>query len=266
MDLKNRIVLITGAGTGIGKATALELARCGSTIVIVDINEKNATETLDEAKKYSLNSIMELCDVSDQLQVKQMIQKVHQHFGRIDILINNAAHVMIVKLFDKLTDDEFKKQMDVNLYGTVYCTHAVIPIMLQQGRGVIMNFSSPMAKTIVPGAASYITSKAAIYAFSEVLYYELKGRGIHVGVILPGGTRTHLFDGAIFDKLGEYYRDHCTTTPERIAMCIRKAIQKERFETITQPTDRFYIGIRNVVPWIFQTFAMIKLRKYLPSK
>lgn len=150
MDLKNRIVLITGAGTGIGKATALELARCGSTIVIVDINEKNATETLDEAKKYSLNSIMELCDVSDQLQVKQMIQKVHQHFGRIDILINNAAHVMIVKLFDKLTDDEFKKQMDVNLYGTVYCTHAVIPIMLQQGRGVIMNFSSPMAKTIVP--------------------------------------------------------------------------------------------------------------------
>ena len=204
-------------------------------------------------------------DVSDQSQVKKMIESVHQQHGRIDVLINNAG-IMIVKLFEDMTEDEYNKQMNVNLNGAVYCTRAVVPIMLQQRRGAIFNFGSPMAKTIVPGAASYIVSKAACYAFSEALYYELKDRGIHIGVILPGGTRTHLFDEAIFDKLGEFYRDHCTTTPEKIAVHIRKALEKERFETITQPSDRFLILFRNVFPRIFQTFAMIKLRKYLPSK
>ena len=264
MDLKNKIALITGAGSGIGKATAIELARYGSTIILVDINEDNLTEALSEVHQYAPHSTTEVCDVSDQSQVKQMIQTAHQRHGSIDILVNNAG-IMIIKLFDDLTEDEFNKQMDVNLYGTIYLTRAVVPIMTKQGRGTILNFCSPMAKTIVPGATAYIVSKAGIYAFSEALYYELKDRGIHVGVVLPGGTRTHLFDNAVYDKLGEYYRDHCTSSPAKIARSIRKALEKERFETITQPTDRFYIGIRNLFPGLFRTFAMLKLRPYFSS-
>ena len=261
MDLKNRIALITGAGTGIGRATAIELARYGSTIILVDIREDKLAEALNEVRKYAPDSTSEVCDVSNESRVKQMVQTSHQRHGSIDILVNNAG-IMIIKLFDELSEDEFNRQMDVNFYGTVYLTRAVVPIMKTQGRGTIMNFSSPMGKLPVPGATAYIVSKAAIYAFSEALYYELKNRGIHVGVILPGGTRTELFDNAVFDRLGEYYRGHATMPPAKIARSIRKAIEKERFETVTRVSDRLYIGIRNTFPGLFRSFAMRKLRSY----
>jgi len=264
MDLKNRMALITGAGTGIGRATAIELARYGCTIILVDIREDKLAEVLNEVRNYAPDSTAEVCDVSDESRVKQMIQASHQRHGSIDILVNNAG-IIIVKFFDELPEDEFNRQMAVNFYGTLYLTRAVVPIMKEQGRGAIINLSSPMAKLITPGATAYIVSKAAIYALSEELYYELKDRGIHVGVVLPGGTRSEFFDNAVFDRLGEYYRSHGKMPPAKTARSIRKAIEKERFETVTQASDRVYIGIRNAFPRLFRSFAIHKLRPYYRS-
>jgi len=262
MNVEGRVAVITGAASGIGKETAIELARHGCTPVLADIKEDKLAGVLDEVRKYAPASTAEVCDVSDEARVKQTVQAIHERHGRIDILVNNAG-IMRVKLFGDLSPDEFDRQIRVNFYGMANLIRAVVPIMQRQGRGVIVNLSSVGGKLIVPGTNVYAASKAAIYALSESLYFELKDKGIHVGVVLPGGTRTAIFDDAVFDRLGEYYRDHGNTSPTRVAKSIRGAIEKERFETVVLLSDRIYIGFRNALPGLFRKFALSRLRSYL---
>jgi short-subunit dehydrogenase len=260
MDLKNRVVIVTGAASGIGKEIAIELARHGCTLILVDIKEDKLAKTLDEVLAYAPASTAVACDISNVEQVGYMVQAAHERHGSIDILINNAA-IMAVKPFNNLSDDELKMHMDVNYYGAVALIRAVIPIMQKQGKGVIINVASVGGKLVVPGTSAYAASKAAIYAFSEALYYELKDKGIHVGVIVPGGIRTGIFD-AVDTKLGAYYCDQCTTLPSKITKNIRKAIEKERFETVVPFSSRFLLIAHGSLPGLFRRSLLSRLRPY----
>lgn len=260
MDVKGRVAVITGAASGIGKETAIELARHGCTVALVDIREDRLAEVLDEVRRYTSASTAEVCDVSDEAQVKQMVQAIHERYSGIDILVNNAG-IMIVKFFGELSEDEFKSQMDIDFYGPVSLVRAVVPIMQKQGKGVIINVTSSGSKLIVPGTTAYAASKAALNAFSESLNYELKDKGIHVGVMLPGGTRTELFDNAV-NKLGEYYGSQGRMSPAKVAGSIREAIEKERFETVTPFSDKVYIGFHGALPGLFRKFVLLRLRPY----
>jgi len=261
MNLRNKIAIITGAGSGIGRETAIELARHGCTPVLVGRREKKLAEVLNEVWKYAPASTAETCDICEGAHIKQVVQAICERHGGIDILINNAG-VMIVKAFDELSQDEFNMQMDTNFYGAVSLIRAVIPVMQKQGRGVIINVTSSDSKLVVPGTNAYAASKAALNALSESLYYELKDKGIHVGLVLPGGTSTELFDSVV-NKLGEYYRDQSRMSPAKVARSIREAIEKERFETVTPFSDRVYIGFRNALPGVFRTFVLRRLSPYL---
>ena len=261
MDIKGKVAVITGAGSGIGRETAIELARHGCTTVLADIKEDRLADPLAEVRRHQAESTAEVCDVSDEEQVKRMVQAIHERYGRIDILVNNAG-IMVVKPFQDLSPEEFDRQMRVNFYGMANVTRAVVPIMQRQGKGVIVNLSSVGSKLIVPGTNVYAASKAAIYALSESLHFELMDMGIHVGVVLPGGTRTGIFDDGVFDALGEYYRGHAKTLPAQVAKSIRGAIEKERFETVVLLSDRIYIGFRNAFPGLFRRFALGRVRPH----
>jgi short-subunit dehydrogenase len=169
---------------------------------------------------------------------------------------------MIVKPFADLTEDEFYSHMAINYDGTVYFIRAVLPIMKKQGAGAIVNMASVGGKLNLPGLTANTASKAAIYAFSESLYNELKNEGIHVAVILPSGTRTSLFEN-VHNRLGEYYRDQSTMSPSRVAKGIREAIEKERFETVVPSIARSYIGFHSMFPGLFRKYVMRRLRGYL---
>jgi len=262
MDLENRIAVITGAGSGIGRETAIELSRHGCTCVLVGRTEDKLREVLGQVREYAPASTAEACDVSNEAQVKQMIQAVYERYGSIDILVNNAG-IMVVKLFDELSDEEFDSHMAINYNGAVYATRAVVPIMKKQGKGAIINMASVGGRLNLPGLTANTASKAALFAFSESLHYELRDKGIHVGVILPGGTQTGLFDTAVFNKLGEYYRDQSMMSPAKVATKIREAIQKERFETIVPSSYKFIIAFRGLFPGLFRKYLLRRLRPYM---
>ncbi len=260
MKIENKTAIVTGAAGGIGKEIAIELAKHGCTPVLVDIQEGRLSKALDEVLKYAPASTAEACDISNVEQVGKMVQAAHERHGSIDILVNNAA-IMAVKLFNNLSEAEFKAHMDINYYGPVALIRAVIPIMQEQGRGVIINIASVGAKLVVPGTSAYAASKSALYALSEALYYELKDQGIHVGVIVPGGIRTGIFD-AVDNKLGAYYRDQCTTSPLKITRSIRKAIEKERFETIVPASSKLLIGLHAHFAGRLRKSLLKRLRPY----
>ena len=260
MKVKNKIAIITGAGTGIGKAIAIELARCGCTTVLVGRRKEKLEETLAEVKKFTPDSTAESSDISNEEEIKQLVRAVQERYGRIDILVNNAA-TMIVKLFENLSIDEFNSHMSTNYYGAVNLTRAVIPIMEKQGKGVIMNIASVGGKLVVPGTSAYAPSKAAMYAFSEALYYELKDKGIHIGVILPGGVSTDIFESSD-TKLSKYMCDQCTTAPSKIAGPIRSAIEKERFETIVPFSSKLLLAAHGLLSGIFKKSLLSQLRPY----
>jgi short-subunit dehydrogenase len=263
MDVDHKIAIITGAGSGIGRATAIELARHGCTVVLVGRRENKLAEVLDEIRKYASESTAEACDVSDEAQVKRMIQAVHERYGAIDILINNAG-IQIVRSWENLSSSEFDEQMAINFYGAVYCIRAVVPIMLNKGRGAIMNVGSLDTKLPVPHLTAYAASKGALLSFSEVLHWDLtyKGRGIFVGVVLPGGTRSELVANTD-TKFGVFIGDHLTAPPEKVAKKIRKAIEKERFETYITLMDRFYTFFAAHFPGPFKYFVYLRVRNHL---
>ncbi|UCG82945.1 MAG: SDR family oxidoreductase [Dehalococcoidia bacterium] len=260
MVLKNKVAIVTGAASGIGRELAMELARHGCTLVLVDIAEDGLAKALDEVRAYTPASTAETCDISNHEQVRQMVKAIHERHGSIDILVNNAA-IMSVKLFKDLSKGEFKRHMDVNYYGPVALIRDVVPIMEKQGKGVIINVASVGARLVVPGTSAYAASKAAIQAFSEALYYELKDRGIHVGIVVPGGIKTGIFN-AVDTKLGVYYRDQCTTPPSKITRSIRQAIEKERFETVVPFSSRILLGVHAHLPSIFRKSLLSRLRPY----
>ena len=261
MNIKNRVAIITGAGSGIGKETALELSRHGCTCVLVGRTESRLKQVLEQVRNHTPESMVAVCDVSDKTQVKQTVQQVYERYGHIDILVNNAG-IMVVKLFADLSDDEFDRHMTMNYNGTVYFIRALLPFMRKQSSGVIVNMASVGGELNLPGLTANTASKAAIYAFSESLHNELKDEGIHVAVILPGGTRTNLLEDT-YNRLGEYYRDQSTMPPARVGKGIREAIEKERFETVVPLSNKLYIGFHSLFPGLFRKYVMRRIRGYV---
>jgi len=260
MHVKDRVAIVTGAGSGIGRATALELSRHGCTCVLVGRTGSRLEEALERVREHAPDSTVAVCDVSRRAEVNQTVPTVIERYGRVDILVNNAG-IMTVKLFLDLSEAELDEHMAINYGGVVNFTRAVLPFMKERGQGAIVNVASVGGKLNLPGLTANTASKAAVYAFSESLYYELKGQGIHVAVILPGGTRTDLFKAG--SKLAGYYCDQSTMAPERVAVKIREAVEKKRFESVVPLSNKAHIAFRGAFPGLFRRMIASRLRPYM---
>jgi len=221
MDFKNKVVIITGASSGIGKACAIELASRGANLVLAARQYVTLCElTAELEKQYQIKAVAVQADVSKEADCEFLIKQAVMTFSRIDVLINNAGLSMRA-LFNDLDLSVLKNLMDVNFWGTVYCSKFALPEILKT-KGTIVGVSSIAGYRGLPGRTGYSASKFAMNGFMEALRTELLKTGVNVLVACPGFTSSNIRVAA----LAENGEAHGVTSMEEGKMMLPETVAK----------------------------------------
>ncbi|WP_414622521.1 SDR family oxidoreductase [Calothrix sp. CCY 0018] len=189
-EIENKVVIITGASSGLGEATARRLAKNGAKLMLAARREERLKELVAEIQKDGGTAKYQVTDVTDKSQVEALAKATHQAYERIDVLVNNAG-LMPLSPLDEIKVDEWDKMVDVNIKGVLYAIAAVLPIMRQQKSGHIINLSSVAGHQVFPGGTVYCATKFAVKAISEGIRLESNGE-IRATNISPGAVDTEL--------------------------------------------------------------------------
>jgi len=208
--IENKVSIITGSGNGMGKATALLFAEEGAKVVVTDLNVKAGQAVADQINASGGDAIFIKCDISQEDEVKNLVDKTMGKYGRIDILDNNAGVATAFQSDDfkvwggawELPLKDWNKMLSINLNGMYLVSHYVIPIMIEQKSGTIVNISSSNALMAVPNSDSYTAAKGGIVSLSRVLAARLGQYNIRVNCICPGYVKTPLH-GERWEKLDD---------------------------------------------------------------
>jgi 3-oxoacyl-[acyl-carrier protein] reductase len=192
-ELKDKVVIVTGGAHGIGKAYALAFGKAGARVAIADIDERAANQVATEiAKDFDAPALALRTDVSNEASTKEMAARALERFGRIDVLINNAAVFSVVPMnrgrIETIDPEEWDRLMAVNLRGLFFSCRAVLPAMRSQKSGKIITIASGTVFAGSPGRIHYVTSKAATIGFTRTLAREVGGDNINVNCLAPGNT------------------------------------------------------------------------------
>lgn len=186
-----RVAIVTGSGTGIGRATAEAFAKEGGIAVVADVNSAAAEQTASEILARGQTAAAMPLDVSDAVQVISMMATVFERLGRIDVLVNNAAIRYVKPLLDH-SEQEWRKTIDVNLTACFLTCKAAIPYMLRTGKGKIVNVASTAGVVGRPNRAAYCASKGGLIAFTQAAAADMAGQNIYVNAIVPGSIASGL--------------------------------------------------------------------------
>jgi 3-oxoacyl-[acyl-carrier protein] reductase len=198
---RSRAVLVTGAGSGIGRAIAEKLARNGERVVVNDLNGETADEVVARIKESGGEAAAAPGDVSDPESVRRIMEAVHEAYGPPDILVNNAGFLQ-QKRFVDLTVEDFDRMIAVHLRGTFLCTSAVLSDMLSRGSGIIVNVASQLGQIGGIELCHYSAAKAGIIGLTKSLAREVSAQGVRVNAVAPGPINTELVLG-----LSDEWRD-----------------------------------------------------------
>ncbi|MBN9653205.1 3-ketoacyl-ACP reductase [Halobacillus sp. GSS1] len=190
-EIKGKIAYVTGAGRGIGKATALQLAKEGVHVGLIARTESRLEEVAEEARSYGVQAAVASADISDLEEVEKAIQQLKEEIGEADILINNAG-IGVYGKFLELEPEEWKRTFEVNVYGTYHVTRAVLPMMKEKNQGDIINISSSSGLKGTAGSTAYSGSKFALQGMMEALMQEVRRDNIRVFTLNPSLVATEL--------------------------------------------------------------------------
>jgi short-subunit dehydrogenase len=235
MDISGKVVIITGSSGGIGQMTARRFAHAGAKLVLVARSADKLKTLAEELRGQGRDALAVTADMRNQGAVTQMVEQAYQHFGRIDILINNAGQAAAGTVAE-VSPDDFQKVLELNVFGVLYAIQAVVPKMRQGGGGLIINISSMVSKMHIPGLAAYAATKAALNMLSETARVELGAENIRVISVYPQLTATDFGKNSIGNsELRQSQRASSSgaqipDSPELVAEKILQAAQKEPAE------------------------------------
>ena len=201
--------VVTGAGSGLGRALALDLARRGASLVVSDIDRSSAEATAELVRGERARAEVIPCDVTDREAVFALVRQTEERLGGLDFLANNAG-VAVGGPFDEISIEDWRWAVDINLWGVIYGCQAAVPKMRAQRRGYILNVASAAGLLAPPAMSAYNVTKAGVVSLSETLYAEYKPEGIHVAVLCPTFFRTNIVEAG-----------RGATTPKEDAQVIR---------------------------------------------
>jgi 3-oxoacyl-[acyl-carrier protein] reductase len=223
-DLEGQVAIVTGAARGIGKSTALLLARNGASVILDDVSESSLRSAVNEITSLGGIALPVRADVSDPEDVRTLVSSAANRFGRIDILVNNAGIPSPYEPIQKLDLKTWQHILDVNLRGPALCTREVSKIMIPRHYGRIVNVSSIFGEFAgIVGSVSYVVSKAAIIGFTKNAALELGPKGINVTAVTPGFVETEMTEYLSSDQKSRVLRQIPVgrfATPEEIASVI----------------------------------------------
>lgn len=269
MKLEGKVALVTGAGSGIGRHLAGELARHGALLILTDLDQARLDETIETQRvARSVLGTIE-ADFLREGEPEKVVARALEISPRIDILYNNAGMMVLGQVRNQEWED-FERQQRVNLTAPVKMTHLLLPTMIAQGGGYIGFTCSASALVTPPGAGSYGITKAGIAAFSEALRAEVHRHGISVTTICPGFVHTPLAQSAT-------YRDTKTedqtknvprfvgSSPARVARISVRALIKKKAVVVINFDEKLKVWVKNVSQWLYTKLNVLLARLLLDA-
>jgi NAD(P)-dependent dehydrogenase (short-subunit alcohol dehydrogenase family) len=264
-DFKGRVAAITGAGSGIGRALANELARRGAHLALSDIDDAGLAETVSQCEGFGVKITSQHIDVADRAAVYAWADEVVADHGEINLVVNNAG-VALGATIESMSYEDFEWLMNINLWGVVYGTKAFLPYLKASGEGHIVNLSSVFGLISVPSQSAYNAAKFAVRGFTDTLRMELEIEGAPVSVttVHPGGIKTNIaknarMDVSVTDMAGDPEKARLDmervfiTSPQKAARQILAAVQRDRRRALIGPDAKVIDFISRLPATLYQT-------------
>lgn len=253
-SLRETVVIVTGASSGIGAATAVACGREGMRVTLAARRKDRLERVADAVRAAGGEARAVPTDVTDEAAVRALVDGTVAACGRLDVLINNAGAGLLATVA-QTSAAEFEALMRLNFLGAVYGVLAALPYMRRRGAGHIVNVASVVGKRASPFRAAYVASKFALVGFSEALRIELRGEGIHVTCVCPIGTATE-FHEVETNRLGVSGRGGPIQSAEHVARRIVRALRRPRAEVHPYPPARLLFLANDVAPGLVDRLLM----------
>lgn len=271
-DFKGKVAAVTGAGSGIGRALAVELASRGCNVALCDVKEEGLAETAEAARKHGVRVTAETMDVSQQQAMFEWADRVVAEHGKANLVFNNAG-VALMTTVESATMESLEWIMGINFWGVIYGTKAFLPHLKASGDGHVINISSVFGLMGVPSQSGYNAAKFAVRGFTECLRQELDMMqcGVSATSVHPGGIKTNIVRhsrqdesvlalGMELDHTGDNFKKSVRTHPEEAARIILRAVERNKRRVLVGP-DAHFIDImvrlfptsyQKILPFVFQ--------------
>lgn len=262
-QIAGRVAVVTGAGSGIGRAVSLALADRGADVALVDLDENRLSEVKAAIEEKGCKASAHSVDVSSRQQMAELPGRVLAEHGAVHILINNAG-VAVNLPFEQQEVDDLEWITGINYWGVMYGCKYFLPHLLDASEAHIVNLSSSAGLTGMKGQCSYASTKFAVRGLSESLYVELAGSNVGITCVHPGAVATNILDSARMepDHKAKMLRTfHLAMPPEKAAKLILRAIEKNRFKLVFCPDARVLNWMKRIAP-----VGTLKLMRFMNRK